>query len=268
MTIVLVYHDVVAKEHRDAAGFPGPVAGMYKLTPERFRAQLDALAATKVRFGVHEGARAILTFDDGGESSLRIAAELERHGWRGAFFIVTSRIGTPGFLDASGVRELAARGHLVGSHSHTHPAYMGALDARALAEEWSISRNALCEVLGVQPASAAVPGGSLSRSVIEQAARAGYKRLYTSTPRTRTSRHFGMSVIGRYGIWANDPPQLPADLVRGAHVPRARRWLGWQVKSTAKRLSPGVYEAARARHARRQSSDQDRKHADSSELRG
>ena len=35
-----------------------------------------------------------------------------------------------------GVRDLAARGHGVGSHSHTHPTYMGKLDRPAIAEEW------------------------------------------------------------------------------------------------------------------------------------
>src|SRR5205085_305494 len=82
-------------------------------------------------------------------------------GWRGAFFVVTSRIGTRGFLDATSVRELAARGHEVGSHSHTHPKYMGRLGAGTVAEEWCASRDALAGLIGESPVSAAVPGGSV-----------------------------------------------------------------------------------------------------------
>lgn len=245
--VALVYHDVVTRRDREAVGFRGPVAGVYKLAPERFAAHLDALAATGVRFGLGDsGASAMLTFDDGGASAMWIAAELERHGWRGTFFLVTARIGTPGFVDAAGVRELAGRGHEIGSHSHTHPPYMRQLDSRALGEEWSISRAALTEMLGSPPRSAAIPGGSLSRGVIEQVACAGYERLFTSTPTVRISRHSEMAIFGRYTIWANDPPELSAAFVSGACAPRARRWLEWQVKSAAKRCNPRIYEAVRA----------------------
>ena len=75
--------------------------------------------------------RVALTFDDGGASALDIAGMLERRGWRGHFFVTTSRIGEPGFVGPDAVRELAERGHDVGSHSHTHPTYMGNLDRDA-----------------------------------------------------------------------------------------------------------------------------------------
>src|SRR5437868_8980127 len=40
---------------------------------------------------------------------------------RGEFFVVTTWIGTPGFMTADHLREPAARGHGVHSHSRTHP---------------------------------------------------------------------------------------------------------------------------------------------------
>jgi peptidoglycan/xylan/chitin deacetylase (PgdA/CDA1 family) len=250
MTISLVYHDVVPREHRDSAGFPGDVAGAYKLDPGRFAAHLDALAATGAQIGPYaQRPDAVLTFDDGGASALPVARELEQRGWRGAFFVVTARIGTPGFVDADGVRELVARGHEVGSHSHTHPAYMARLATAEIADQWRTSRELLAELLGARPRAAAVPGGSVSRRVIEQAALAGYEQLYTSTPRAGVGRHGVATVIGRYTIWAGDPPELAAALVRGAYGPRARRWLAWQVKSAAKRVCPRAYEALR--HAAR-----------------
>src|SRR5207302_9534448 len=103
-----------------------------------------------------------LTFVGAGASALRIAGALERRGLRGHFFIVTGRIGTAGFLDAGGVRELAMRGHAVGSHSHTHPAYIERLAPAALAREWRASRELLKELPRAPPLVAAVPGGRLS----------------------------------------------------------------------------------------------------------
>jgi peptidoglycan/xylan/chitin deacetylase (PgdA/CDA1 family) len=152
-------------------------------------------------------------------------------------------------MDAQAVLELVARGHEVGSHSHSHPTYMARRDERFLAEEWRTSREMLGDLLGTWPRAAAVPGGSVSRAVIEQAAQAGYERLFTSTPQVRVRRHAGADVIGRYTIWATDSPQLTAALVQRRSAPRARRWLAWQVKSAAKRVSPRIYESVRAARA-------------------
>jgi peptidoglycan/xylan/chitin deacetylase (PgdA/CDA1 family) len=260
-TFTLGYHDVSGLSERDAVGFPGPMAALYKLQPEHFSAHLDAIAASPVAPALADGAsRAILTFDDGGASNAWIAAELERRGWRGAFFIVTEKIGAPGFLGAEQIRALAERGHEVGSHSHTHPTRMAALGARELQQEWQRSRELLAELLGSPPRSAAVPGGSLSQAVIAQAAAAGYERLFTSNPRARAVRHEHLRVLGRYTIWAADAPELAAKLIGGAPAPRARRWIAWEARSAARRLSPRAYGAVRAYAARRRT-DSSRKSA-------
>ncbi len=249
-TIALIYHDVATRDERDRTGFPGPLAGAYKLDPGVFTAHLDAIAAKAVKVGLYaERPDALLTFDDGGASAAWIAEELEKRGMRGAFFVVTARIGTDGFLGADQIRDLVARGHEIGSHSHTHPSYMARLSGAELAHEWATSRELLAELLGVAPPSAAVPGGSVSPEVIEQAAQAGYERVFTSTPGSRPSRRSGITVVGRYTIWANDPPGLAAAFASGARAPRVRRWLAWQLKSGAKRVSPRAYEAVRAARA-------------------
>jgi peptidoglycan/xylan/chitin deacetylase (PgdA/CDA1 family) len=254
MTIALIYHDVADPADRDATGFPGPLANRYKLSPADFAAHLDAIAAERRPVGLwRPGAPApavALTFDDGGASSREIAAMLEARGWRGHFFITTDRIGTPGFLDADGVRDLHARGHVIGSHSVTHPAYFGRLSGDELAREWGVSREVLGEVLGQAPDTAAVPGGSLSRRVIEEAARAGYAMLMTSEPVTRAPQRAGMTVAGRFTVWESTPPAVVAAYARGARGARARIWLEWNAKTLAKRLSPRIYDAARRIRAR------------------
>jgi peptidoglycan/xylan/chitin deacetylase (PgdA/CDA1 family) len=254
MTVALIYHDVVTAARQDECGFPGPVAARYKLDPERFEAHLDAIAATGASVGlIGDGSQAALTFDDGGASALDAAQTLERRGWRGHFFITTGRIGTPGFLTAAQVRELAERGHAVGSHSHSHPTYMGSLSAAELAAEWRSSREALAEILEAPPDSAAVPGGFLSPEVIAQAAGAGYRLLLTSQPTTRLSSHDGVRVHGRFTIWAATTPARAAAYARGDRRALASLWIAWQAKTAPKRVSPRAYEAIRRRWARRRS---------------
>jgi peptidoglycan/xylan/chitin deacetylase (PgdA/CDA1 family) len=251
MTFALIYHDVAPAGLQDSYGFPGPVAARYKLDPSQFEAHLDAIAATGVSVGSF-GARpdAALTFDDGGASALTAADALDRRGWRGHFFITTGRIGTPGFLTADQVRELAGRGHEIGSHSHSHPTYMGALSASQLASEWRSSRDVLADVLGRPPNSAAVPGGFLSAAVIGQAAAAGYELLLTSQPTARARRHDGMLVHGRFTIWGATSPSRAAAYARGDLRARTALWLAWQAKTAPKRVSPATYEAVRQRWAR------------------
>jgi peptidoglycan/xylan/chitin deacetylase (PgdA/CDA1 family) len=251
MTVALIYHDVVTPARQDECGFPGPVAARYKLDPARFENHLDAIAATGARVGlIEDRPQAALTFDDGGASALHAAAALERRGWRGHFFITTGRIGSPGFLTAAQVLELAARGHIVGSHSHSHPTYMGKLTASELASEWTSSRDALSAILGSPPATAAVPGGFLSGDVIAQAARAGYRVLLTSQPTTKSTYHEGMRVHGRFTIWAATTSARAAAYARGDNRALAALWIAWQAKTAPKRLSPRAYETIRSRWAR------------------
>jgi peptidoglycan/xylan/chitin deacetylase (PgdA/CDA1 family) len=248
MTFALIYHDIATAPERESVGFPGPLAARYKLEPADFERHLAAIAASGTSVGLMTATpapTAVITFDDGGASALLAAEMLERHGFKGHFFIATGRIGTPGFLDAASVAELARRGHGVGSHSHTHPTYMGRLDREVILEEWTRSRAVLAELLGAPPAAASVPGGFLSRNVISAAAQAGFELLMTSEPVARLRRHDGLTVAGRYTIWSTTPAATAAAYARGAALPRARLWLEWNAKKQAKRVSPKVYQSLR-----------------------
>ena len=250
MTRILCYHDVVAVSDRDTAGFPGPVSGRYKLSPAQFERHLDALVGADVREGLLDCRPEVaLTFDDGGASALQTAAALERRGLRGHFFIATARIGAPGFLDADGVRELAARGHAIGSHSHSHPAYIERLEPAVLGLEWRTSRERLAELLGAPPKVAAVPGGRLSQTLIEQVAAAGYEVLLSCEPTARERRLGTLTVLGRYTIWARTSPARAAAYARGDRA--ACGWLRtqWLLKRAARAAGPATYERARRARA-------------------
>ena len=244
----LTYHDVVTRTRREEVGFPGALAARYKLEPSLFEQHLDSLAAAGLGVrpldaGEPAGELA-LSFDDGGSSALDVADMLERRGWRGQFFITTGRLDTPGFLSGEQVAALAGRGHLVGSHSHTHPTYMGRLSAAELHDEWTHSRALLAQILGTPPRTASVPGGYLSPAVIETAADAGYELLFTSEPTAR-ARHARLTVRGRYTIWDTTPASAASGYARGAPLACGRLWLEWNAKKLAKRINPSAYQALR-----------------------
>lgn len=251
MTACLLYHDVAEPADADRMGFPGAVAGRYKLTPTAFEAHLEAIAATgaAVKTLLPEPVsdpQCAFTFDDGGASALLAADALERRGWRGHFFVTTGRIDTPGFLTSDGVRELAARGHVVGSHSHGHPTYMGRLSRAEIDREWGDSRDRLADLLGARPAAASLPGGYLSQAVIDGAAAAGYALLMTSQPVTRVQRRDGLTVRGRFSMWSSTPAARAAAYARAQRLARARLWAEWKAKGAAKRvIGRRLYEPLR-----------------------
>src|SRR2546425_5968778 len=135
------YHDVT--DDATSSGFERPAAAPYKLGCDAFRGHLDRFAAAPCAPTLacdiewsRPGRHLLLTFDDGGKSAVHAADELCRRGWRGHFFIGTSRIGNRTFLDAREIRYLRSCGHVIGSHSHTHPDIFPEQTVDQMAEEW------------------------------------------------------------------------------------------------------------------------------------
>lgn len=251
--ITLEYHDIVAGADFDASGFPGPAANSYKLSLQTFETHLGVLAA-RGEAGVDvRGARVaprppvVLTFDDGGASALDpTATALERHGFLGHFFITTERIGTPGFCSAEQLAALGSRGHIVGSHSHTHPIRMSALSDEDLRAEWRRSVNRLAEILGYPPEVASVPGGYYAPRIAHAAAAEGIRWLFTSEPVVRVEEVAGCRVLGRYTLRQRSAASEVASLAGRGSGGRARQWMLWNAKKAAKRLGGRVYLRLRA----------------------
>jgi peptidoglycan/xylan/chitin deacetylase (PgdA/CDA1 family) len=124
--------------------------------------------------------RVVLTFDDGADSDLTVAAPLLRErGFGATFYVVPGLLGRRAFLTAAGVRELASMGFEIGSHSLTH-AYLSDLDDDALRREVAGSRERLETIVGRPVRHFSCPGGRCSRRVIAAVRAAGYESLATS----------------------------------------------------------------------------------------
>jgi peptidoglycan/xylan/chitin deacetylase (PgdA/CDA1 family) len=241
-----MYHEVT--DEPGTTGFQRSGARPYQLTRRAFGLHLDGIAAaaaapslvTDVEF-TRPGRYVLLTFDDGGKSALTASEALSRRGWKGHFFIVTSLIGGRTFLAASEIREIAAAGHLIGSHSHTHPDIFRDLPVERMREEWRVSREALAQILGVPCVGGSVPGGDISRLVLRSAADAGLTYLFTSEPWLAPRRVADCWVLGRIAPTIGTSP---------ARLRRLASFQGWtgalimrRLKGAARAGLPRLYRA-------------------------
>jgi peptidoglycan/xylan/chitin deacetylase (PgdA/CDA1 family) len=234
----LMYHDVVAAGAEDSSGFAGRDAALYKVTPDTFAAHLDAIGAFPPP---PPAPPPVFTFDDGGVSAMRAAEMLEARGFVGHFFVTANYIGTRGFVTGSDIRELARRGHVVGSHSCSHPLRMGHCPWPQLLDEWSRSRAILGEILGTEVRVASVPGGDFAPQVAEAAATSGITTLFTSEPTTESRHAFGLTLAGRFTIQRWTTADTAAALVAGAWIPCARQAVVWNAKKITKRIGGERY---------------------------
>lgn len=284
--IALLYHDVVWGDDLDASGFPGGAAALYKLDVRAFRRHMAAIAAVVPRppdhidnvyihhrasgsgqndVCIHHKASGagqndvcihypdrrlpvILTFDDGGASAhTAIADILDGHGFVGHFFVATDYIGRPGFMGAAEIRELARRGHVIGSHSCSHPLRMAACSPEILRTEWQVSCARLADILGAPVTCASLPGGHYSPRVAAAAASAGIRVLFTSEPRARAYRVRGVEVIGRFCIKRGAVAADARAFAAGELLPRAWATMSWSAKKIAKRVAGDAFVRLRER---------------------
>jgi peptidoglycan/xylan/chitin deacetylase (PgdA/CDA1 family) len=190
-TLVLCYHAV-------STAWDHPMA----VAPSRLEQHVRSLLARGYRFRTftasvvdpQPGRTAVLTFDDGFRGVFTQGLPLLRRlGVPATLFVPTDHVGTerplswPGFQDLLGrpaapdllamgwdeVRELAAAGWEVGSHSCTHPR-LPELPDEAVDRELVRSREA-CEAELDRPCtSLAYPFGDVDDRVARRAAAAGY----------------------------------------------------------------------------------------------
>jgi hypothetical protein len=244
----LMYHDLVEAGNEDTSGFPGRDAALYKIPPDTFAAHLDAIQRSRSAPPALSAPPAppglsapVITFDDGGQSAMTAADVLEARGLIGHFFVTTNYIGTRGFLTEGEIRTLARRGHVIGSHSRSHPLRMGHCSWPQLLDEWSDSCSILSEIIGRGVCDASVPGGDFAPQVAEAAAKAGITRLFTSEPTRDTRYEFGLTLAGRFAIQRWTSADTAAALAAGDWLPCARQAIVWSAKKVTKRVGGTRY---------------------------
>ena len=120
------------------------------------------------------------TADDGNLSDVQIVAPaLCGMGHTAVFFVLTSRMGSPGSLDRIALHDLQQMGHEIGSHGCSHVFWTG-LDTAGLESEIVVPRRYLSEMTGCKIDKAALPFGRYNRKVLTSLRQAGFTQCYSS----------------------------------------------------------------------------------------
>jgi peptidoglycan/xylan/chitin deacetylase (PgdA/CDA1 family) len=202
--VYLMYHELEIPGRPLCQSEPGYVR--YILAAADFREQMQSLKDANWQ-GVSVGEAltfpatpsVTITFDDGCETDLLVAAPILKEFDFGATFYVTSGfIGTRGYLSAQQLGGLSGLGFEIGCHSMTHP-YLPDLDDTRLHEEVVGAKAQLEQILGRPVEHFSCPGGRYDQRVRDVAGEAGYRSVATSRihANSRSTDSFG---LGRVAI--------------------------------------------------------------------
>jgi len=219
--IVLMYHCVFDKTQRET-GFQNKTAFKYKISVINFEDQVKIISCYLDKNNLSKES-VVFTFDDGGVSSYNLIMPiLDKYHLKGIFFIATKFIGTSGFLSEMQIADINAKGHVVGSHSNSHPKKMIDLPHEELINEWTISCQILSDIINSDVSVASIPNGYISKRVTDAMQICGLTRIYTSEPTTKIKQLKKAVVIGRYAITNNMTTEQVLDIVQSK---RRRAWI-------------------------------------------
>jgi peptidoglycan/xylan/chitin deacetylase (PgdA/CDA1 family) len=125
----------------------------------------------------------ILTFDDGYADFFTNAYPLlQRYKDKATIYIITRKVGTPGYLSWPELRILAASPLItIAAHTRTHPE-LPALSVRQSWAELAGSKSDLETRLGIVVHHFAYPSGHYTATTLAQAAQIGYVTAVTTQP--------------------------------------------------------------------------------------
>lgn len=205
-TPFLMYHELERAGRALCSTDPGYVR--YVVAEDTFRTQMTRIANRAMRGvsvsqwidqPVSTATRVVITFDDGCETDLIAAVPILReHGFGATCYLTVDFLERPGFLSHGQVRELAATGVEIGSHSMTHP-FLSDIDDAALRREVVESKQRLEQISGTRVRSFSAPGGRHDHRLLPLAREAGYDSVTTSmaaqNPNARPAGLLGRTAI-------------------------------------------------------------------------
>jgi peptidoglycan/xylan/chitin deacetylase (PgdA/CDA1 family) len=185
---VLMYHYV-----RDVDAELDPVGYRLSVSPATFAAQLEWLSQegyTPVRMDRAAAClrgeqqcppqAIVLTFDDGYADAYTHALPLlQEYGFVATFYIITSYVGTEGYMGWDELRAMRDAGMDIGAHSMTHPD-LTALSQSQAYDQVASSREQLEDTLQVPVTSFCYPGGKFDTATRSLVVDAGYTSAVTT----------------------------------------------------------------------------------------
>lgn len=168
----------------------------------------------------------ILTFDDANEDTFTNAFPImKKYGFTGVLYVPYDYIGANGYLTVDQIKEMAAAGWEIGSHTLSHPMNFLFLDPPQLRSEIVDSRKKLENLLGLPVLTFAYPFGDAGNSAVDYVKFAGYIAAMGATGFTADQGKGNLFLLQRCEIkssedaktmtrflpWLGDPSYLPTD---------------------------------------------------------
>lgn len=209
--VCLMYHELGQPGRPVTQG--GAAYQRYVVQKHKFREQIVMLHDTGFQgmdvsgaIASTDGKRTLaISFDDGCETDLIIAAPiLEENGFGATFYVVSGFIGKPGYLSLSQLKELSARGFEIGCHSRSHP-NLTRVDDEQLHEEVTDAKADLEQIIERQVRHFSCPGGFWSEGTVKAVAAAGFATMATSRPGVNYPRKNGF-VLARNTVYESCDP--------------------------------------------------------------
>jgi peptidoglycan/xylan/chitin deacetylase (PgdA/CDA1 family) len=208
---ILCYHRI-----RNILPSDGSNMKTYSVTPTAFAQQMKVLSengfhtilpAQLDEYLTHNGKLpskpVMITFDDTREEQFTIgAAEMNKYGFKGVFFIMTISINRPKYMTNEQIKSLSDDGNVIGAHSWDHhmvTKYEGA--------DWETQltkpKKKLEAITGKPVNYFAYPDGIWNQAAITQIQKKGYKLAFIlSTKRDSLQPLFTIRRIIVAGTWS------------------------------------------------------------------
>ncbi len=129
----------------------------------------------------------IISFDDADVEQYTIgAAELEKHNFKGVFFVMTIVIGKKNYMSSEMIKDLADRGHTIGSHTWDHHNVKN-YTAEDYQVQFTGSREKLESITGKPVEYFAYPFGVWNEAALPELQQRGYKGAFQLSASKRDS---------------------------------------------------------------------------------
>ena len=152
----------------------------------------------------------ILTFDDGYEDNYTVAWPLMRkYGYVGTFNLVYDSLSAPEHMNREQVKELAAAGNELASHTVSH-AILTRIDLAHVRNEVTESREKLQGLSGQPVVTFCYPEGRRNPRVVRAVAEAGYR----------------IAMTVQHGVWTQQTPPLEIPRFRMTEQTDLKGFLG------------------------------------------
>ncbi len=172
---------------------PGESANMksYSVTPAAFAEQMKTLADSGyhsvlpdqlynyLAYGYPLPAKPVmLTFDDTDEEQYTLGAtEMEKHGFKGVYFIMTISINRPRYMSKEQIKDLANKGHEVACHTWDHH-----MVTKYTGNDWDIQlvkpRKTIEDITGKPVKYFAYPFGLWNKAAIPELQKRDYQLAF------------------------------------------------------------------------------------------